>query len=352
MDIREDRQRQASNSFVGDEWSLIKAAPRFGKIKVTLDILNRLKPRKVLIVYPRVDIETGWSADIKKWNYTGDVSYSTFRSLEKVIKEDWDFVVIDEIHEASQAQLKVIKQIKVSNLLALSGTVTNTTERQIYNLTGIMPCYEYTIEQAVEEGILCDYQITIHKVPLDDKIYTKGKTEKRKMEELSYVYKQLKASKKDTFHIYLKQIQLIQGSHAKREKTIHLLQQWESERVLVFCGTTEMADALHKPVYHSKAKEKEIFTSFCNNTGAEKHMVTIKMAQAGITIVPISKGLVNYASGNPEDTAQKLSRFLGLEYSNLDKKADLHIVVSDTEFELSRIKTALMFFDENKIQGL
>ena len=74
------------------------------------------------------------------------------------------------------------------------------------------------------------------------------------------------------------------------------------------------------------------------------------MMQSGITILPISLGIINYMSGNPEDSAQKICRFLGIEYDNLNKKAEIHIICSNTDFEKKRIETALMFFDENKIK--
>ena len=32
-----------------------------------------------------------------------------------------------------------------------------------------------------------------------------------------------------------------------------------------------------------------------------------------------------------------------------NKKAEIHIICSNTDFEKKRIETALMFFDENKI---
>jgi superfamily II DNA or RNA helicase len=348
--MREKRQQEASDSYDGNERSIIKACPRFGKIKVTIDIWKKLGVKKVLVVYPRVDIQTGWVDDIKKWGWDGEVTFSTYRSLDKVVGV-WDMVVYDEIHECSDNQLWKMKGIKCPHVLGLSGTMTIGTEKNIANIAQIYPCYEYSIEQGVKEGILCDYIITLHKTPLDDTIKTKkmGKSEKRRFESLTHVYNELKVQKKDTFFIYIKQIQLIQESYAKLQKTKDLLGQWSEERVLVFCGTTNIADQLGCQAYHSKRKEQAVFEDFCKGKG-DNHLATIKMAQAGITIKPISRGLMNYISGSPEDTAQKVARFLGLEYSNPGKVADIHIVISDEKFEKEKVETALMFFDKNKIK--
>lgn len=349
MDIRNIRQQEAIDSYTGNYWAMIKAAPRFGKCKVTIEILRKFNMNKILICIPRVDIKESWENDMEKWGWSGDVTYTTFRSLHKV-KDKYDLVIIDEIHECSPNQLKAIKLLKAKKLLALSGTITQKTEKEIADLADIYPSYEYTIEQAVEEGILCDYTITLHKVKLDDtKPLHRGRSEKAKFFALEKAIEKAKKEEKDTFFLYLQQIQLIQGSISKMEKTKDLLMVYREQRVLGFCGTTEIADQLGAPVYHSKKREKGILEEFCKGKGSP-HLITIKMAQAGLTIVPINIGLINYTSGNPEEMAQKICRFLGFEYDNPEKKAEIHIVISDEKFETDRISTALMFFNKEKIK--
>lgn len=349
--MREKRQQQASESFHKGEKSMIIAAPRFGKIKTSIDIMRRIQPKKVLVVYPRVDIKEGWESDLEKWEYSdSDIKYTTYKSLYKELHEDWDLVILDEIHEASVNQLMVIKKLRSTSILGLSGTVTQSTANTIYLHTNITPCYEYTINDAVAEGILSDYKIYIHKVPLDVTVKKAGRSEFQRFKAYESAFRILTESKKDTFFVYLKQIQLIQASYAKEQKTRDLMEQFKEQRVLIFCGTTEVADRLGCNVYHAKARDRDTFHKFCRgDSEGGKHLATIKMAQAGVTIAPINIGLINYTSGNPQDTAQKICRFLGLEYDNPDKKAEIHIVCSTEKFETDRMSTALMFFDKSKI---
>jgi superfamily II DNA or RNA helicase len=216
-------------------------------------------------------------------------------------------------------------------------------------------CFHYSIEKAVKEGILADYQISIHLVDLDDKsAYIKTSkgmvTEKKRYNQFVWLTNKLSVEGKSTFFIDLKIISLLQNSLAKKNKTLQILKKSKNERVLIFCGTTDTADSLEIPTYHSKSKDKELFHSFCNGEG--NHLATIKMMQSGITILPISKGVINYLSGNPEDSAQKICRFLNIEYDNLSKKADIQIICSNTSFEKERLRTALMFFDQDKIEYL
>jgi superfamily II DNA or RNA helicase len=300
-----------------------------------------------------VDIFKGWEDEMKKegfiplfWENT------TFTSIGKISRIH-DFVIIDEPHEMSvNQQIKLAEKLEKYKgpILGLTGTLTNKTKNELYDNLNLDTCYTYPISQGVEEGILVDYQMFIHQVELDniDKAWgaKKNHTEKKWFDMTDFIRKDSDNPK--TKHMMnLRLINILQNSLAKRLKTMRLIHEYRRERILVFCGVTEVADGLQIPVYHSKAREKRIFEDFCSGTGM--HLATIKMMQAGITVTPINKGIINYMSGNPEDSAQKICRFLGLEYNNPDKKAEIHIVSTNEDFELSRLRTGLSFFDPAKI---
>lgn len=354
--MREKRQQEAVEAYMNsrDGRTIINACPRFGKIKVALDIVEKTGDTHILIIAPRNDIFDGWKKDIVKFGMEDlIVEYCTFTSLKKLKSPaPWGMVIIDEPHELSQQQQKFLKPIvEMFPTLGLTGTMTQKTRNELYDNLNLDVCYKYSIAQGVEEGILADYNIHIHKVPLDDKrfIYkTKSKsyTEQGYFNLYEYLRKETTGSNK--YFMDLKLIKIIQDSISKMEYTRKLISDYNDERLLVFCGTTEISDKLGIPVYHSKNKEKEIFDDFCG--GKIPHLATIKMMQAGITITPINKGILNYMSGSPEDSAQKICRFLGMEYGNPDKKAEIHIISSEEEFELNRLKSGLNFFDKEKIK--
>ena len=352
INIRDKLQAEAVYKYFNK--GIYFLAPRFGKVKTTFLLCEKNNWTNIKIYAPRKDIFDGWIKDKEKFNFKGELSFCTFTSLKKELQDNSCLIVIDEIQEASNLQLiEINRLIKNKNSVSLSGTMTNKTLDNIFYKTGMSVCHKYTIGEGVEDGILSDYNIYIHNVELDNNSRniktSKGfVSERKRYEQLTWLKEKLTKEKKPTFFIDLKIINLLQNSTAKQEKTISLLKKYKNKRILVFCGTTETADNLNMPVYHSKTKEKDIFTSFCNGEG--NHLATIKMMQSGVTILPISLGIINYMSGNPEDSAQKICRFLGIEYDNLDKKAEIHIISSDTEFEKKRLETALMFFDKNKIQ--
>lgn len=355
MNIREIRQNEATEAWFNSiQKSMINSCPRFGKIWTAINIMKKGNFNNILCSIPRNSIINSWEEDFKKWGFQPNITYTTHISAKKL--KDWkgDLFIIDEPHEASLAQLKELSKIVNNNkTLLLDGTITKKTENKLFQTLGTNICYKYTINQGVQEGILSDYQINIHTVSLDDKIkYISSKkgliSEKERFKNLIWVRNKLEEENKSYSFIDLKIISILQNSKSKEEYTKKLLNNYENQRILVFCGTTNVADNLGISSYHSKTKENQIFLDFCNGIG--NHLATIKMMQSGITILPINRGIINYTSGNPEDTAQKICRFLGIEYDNLDKKSVIDIIISDTEFEKERIKTALMFFDDDKIK--
>jgi len=358
MIIRGDRQQEAVQAYLNsDRRTILYCCPRFGKIKVALDIMKADGINHVWILAPRNDIFEGWNKDMDKFGFRPErIHMTTFTSIKKLDSryERPQLVIIDEPHEMSvNQQMQLANIIPISKdqpVLGLTGTMTNKTRRELYDSLNLDVCYTYSIAQGVEEGILTDYEIVIHEVALDDKRYdhaTKAKkyTEQGYFNLYEYLRKEAQGHNKRIME--LKMINIIQNSIAKMEATRRLISTYKYERILVFCGVTAVADQLGIPVYHSKAKEKAVFDSFCAGEG--DYLATIKMMQAGITVAPIHRGIMNYLSGSSEDGAQKICRFLGFEYGNPNKKAYLDIVSSKEPFERERLVTALQFFDENKI---
>lgn len=370
MNVRDVRQEEAANSYLNviDNRAIILAAPRMGKIRTTFKIISKLKPKSILICYPRNDIQKGWVDEGKLLNFDlSNFDYTTFASIKKIDKK-YDLIIIDECHELSAAQKENLKEVcdRIPTL-GLTGTLTRKTADSLYKHLSLPVCYNYSISKAVSEGVLSPYNIYVHKVDLDDtvkhvkpyKYYDTAYTERAYFTKLNfrsdYIKELLKVSdivesiklNKELFFINLKQINIIQNSIAKLNKTISLIEEFKDKRILVFCGTTQTTDSIGIPVYHSKAKEKKVFEDFADGKG--QFLATIKMLQAGITIKPIDMGIISYTSGSPETCAQTVCRFLGSEINYPDKEATIHIICINHEFEISRMKTALAWFSEDRI---
>ena len=356
MTIRDKRQKEFADVWLKHgKFGILNLCPRFGKIRTSILALEKIKPKNILIAYPDNKIKESWQADFHDSGFDDSiVTYTTHLSLKKYAELSFDVVIIDEIHLLSEAQIEVCKDLFDVNgqILGLTGTLSSWTERTLEEELDLHVIATYPIEKAIEEGVIVDYEIHVIRVPLDNVVLqeykTKTKTEKKQYDALSWVITKLQNSGSDTMFMRLARMRLIQSSLAKTNATKALLAKHADERVLVFCGTTKVADGLGIPSYHNKSKEKAIFEDFAEGEG--NHLAVVKIGNTGVTYKPLDKIIINYFDSNAENLAQKINRCMAMEYNTPDKKAHIYIVSSNEPVELKWLAKALEFFDKNKIK--
>jgi superfamily II DNA or RNA helicase len=363
MTLRDKRQKEFAEEWLKHKWGILNLCPRFGKIRTTINILKKLKPKSVLIAYPDNKIKDSWKADFKEMKYKdAHVTYTTHLSLKKYVEESFDLIVIDEIHLLSEAQIEAAAELianhhsfrseSFGHVLGLTGTMTNSTERTLLQELDLSVVAHYTIEQAIDEGVIVDYEIHVIKVPLDNITLNdyKGKkrTEKKQFDSYGWVIDQLERSGGNTMFLRLARMRIIQNSLSKLNATRQILDKHLDERILVFCGTTKIADSLGIASHHSKSNDKEAFTDFTEGEG--NHMAVVKIGNTGVTYKPLNRVIINYFDSNAENLAQKINRCMAMEYNTPDKKAHIYIISSNEDVELKWLKKALEFFDKSKIK--
>jgi superfamily II DNA or RNA helicase len=353
--LRDNRQQEFANIFLEHgEFGILNLCPRFGKIYTTINILEKLdEDINILIAYPDLKIKTSWEEDFNARKYKNpNITYTTHLSIKKHTGGVFDLVILDEIHLLSEAQIEAVKELKCISVLGLTGTLSSYTEKTLREELGLNVLAEYPIEQAIEEGVITDYVITVVTTPLDDvtKYNYKGKwkTEKKQFDAYGWVINKMDKEGRVTMFLRLARMRIIQNSIAKLALTKKLLNKHKDERVLVFCGVTAIADSLGIPVYHSKAGDKEVFEDFANGKG--NHLAVVKIGNTGVTYKPLNRVIINYFDSNGENLAQKINRCMAMEYNTPDKKAHIYIVCSTEEVEKKWLNKALEFFDKNKIK--
>jgi superfamily II DNA or RNA helicase len=354
MTIRDKRQKEFADVWLKEKHGILLLAPRFGKIYTSINILKQLKPKSILIAYPDNKIKDSWQSDFEDRGYDdSNVTYSTHLSLKKLVDNEYDIIIIDEIHLLSEAQIEVCQDLFSNNacILGLTGTLASDTERTLEEELDLHVIATYPIEKAIEEGVIVDYEIHVIKVPLDNLVYNdykgKQKTEKKHYDGLSWVINKLQNSGSDTMFMRLARMRLIQSSLAKTNATKRLLAKHKDERVLVFCGTTAVADSLGIPSYHNKSKEKQIFEDFAEGEG--NHLAVVKIGNTGVTFSKLNRVIINSFDSNPENLTQRIFRCMAMDYDNLEKKAYIYIVTTTEPIELTWLSRALDLFDKDKI---
>ena len=358
MTLRDKRQAEFAQKWIDSgKFGILNLCPRFGKIRTTINIFKKLKPKGILIAYPDNKIKDSWKADFEELRYNDEnVTYTTHLSLHKYKEESFDMVVLDEIHLLSEAQIEAAKELIFNNerVLGLTGTMTEWTKKTLFEELDLGVIAEYPLEQAIQEGVIVDYEINIITVPLDTIIMQdfKGKkrTEKRHFDTYGWMIDKFEKEGKATMFLRLGRMRVVQSSLAKKNATKRLLKSYPDDRILVFCGVTKIADDLGIPSHHSKSNEKEIFEDFVEGKG--NHLAVVKIGNTGVTYKPLNKVIINYFDSNAENLAQKINRCMAMEYNNPDKKANIYIISSNEPVELKWLKKALEFFDKNKIKYL
>lgn len=356
MTIRDIRQREFADVWLKNgKHGILLLAPRFGKCRTSIYALEKINPKSVLIAYPDNKIRDAWQSDFEDRGYDDShVTYTTHLSLKKYADKKFDVVIIDEIHLLSDAQIEVCKELFEINeqILGLTGTLSSDTERTLEEELDLHVIATYPIEKAIEEGVIVDYEIKVIRVPLDNKVMreykSKKKTEKKQFDSLSFIIDKIQHQGGETMFLRLARMRIIQSSLAKTNATKQLLARYKDERVLVFCGTTAVADSLGIPSHHSKNGGKEEFTQFAEGEG--NHMAVVKIGNTGVTYKPLDKVIINYFDSNAENLAQKINRCMAMEYDTPDKKAHIYIISSNEPVEQKWLNKALEFFDKSKIK--
>ena len=354
--IRDIRQLEFAQMWLdSDRRKILNLCPRFGKIRTSIHALERIKPKSILICYPDKKIEESWKEDFEELDFDDSiVTYTTHLSIKKHVGKSFDVVIIDEIHLLSEAQIEACQKLFETNnvVLGLTGTLSSWSEKTLEEELDLHVLATYPIEKAIEEGVIVDYEINVIKVPLDNSVLQdykgKKKTEKKHYDGLSWVINKMQSSGGDTMFLRLARMRVIQSSLAKLNATKALLKNHKNERVLVFCGTTKIADRLGIPSYHSKSTKKEVFENFTEGEG--NHLAVVKIGNTGVTYKPLNKIIINYFDSNGENLAQKINRCMAMEYDNPDKKAQIYIITTDEIVELKWLSKALEFFDKDKIK--
>ena len=353
-ELQEEFIERGLKFFKTNKAGYLDLAMRFGKCRTTLEILKRKYKGKhtVLIAYPDNKLKQTWMDEMDLWGYDNkDVEFVNFSSLKKYEDHMVNFFIIDEFHSCSENERTFAKSIMDASrhTLCLSGTISDDT-RFDWELPEIG---SYSTTDGIRDGILADYQITVHKVELDNTVMVadkkgKEKTEMKRYSDYTYVIEKLKREGANFMHLALTRNRLSQSSIGKMNHLKKLLKKLEDKRVIIFTGLANVADSIGVPSYHSKSKDDSAYTSF--QEGKHNHLALAAMGKMGVTYKDLDSVILLNFTYNAEESSQILNRAIKLDYNG--KVADLHILCLNVLPELKKIKESLSLLDQSKINYL
>jgi superfamily II DNA or RNA helicase len=341
------------NSFTG----IICIAPRVGKSKIICDAIKPMKTKKFLITAPYNTILESWKKEFEKWRMNPkNITLINQRSLSKEDLSKYDVIICDEVHTLSDAQMLLLKDFK-GRLLGASGSISKETEKTLKLELGLQKIFEFTIEQAIEMGIVADYEIILVPVTLDatNKYIEAGSKDAKFLttEYANYQYhttqfekfKKMAWNNKKFEFVKMaeasRRAELIYKSRTKIERVKKLIK--DQERCLIFTARTEVADEFATG-YHSKANPN-ILTQFMD--GELNKLAVCEMTNMGVTFPNLKTGIFHQMRSGEESAIQKVMRMCNVEE---DEKATLYIVYYANTVDEEWTKKALIGLNPDKIK--
>jgi len=360
MTKKDQVQRTIIDQIVtADFRGIVLSSVRSGKTRILLKSMMEhcSKDRaKVLVLYPNIDVKTSWTDELKKIDFPYPINFCTFRSMEKILYDEWDYIVLDEAHlipEENKLPMAGVLCKNNKHIIFASGTYNNSTLADIMIHSQLSLIVNYTTEQAIEDGLVLDFDVYIHQYGLNRIIQRKitvGKaswwsTDERECDRLTYKFNKAKGEKSKMMAA-LTRMRFINSN----ESLITSIKQWISdnpdERFIMFTDNEDFGKRFNLPMYNSKSENDELLKQFQNEE--INQLVLIKKGSAGVTYPNLRNILITSINSNGETLEQMLGRALLTD----TERANIHVFVSDRDFQLRWLDSALLNIKEERIFGL
>lgn len=315
--------------------------------KVNMDKL------KVLVVAPKLSIFDSWRSDAEKFGISLDnIDFTTYLSLNKHNPHQYNLVVLDECHSLLYSHHTFLA-VYQGPVLGLSGTPPRYAKSEkgemVQQYCPIL--YKYITDDAVDDSILNDYRIIVHKMPIstDNTLVVKMKNGAfYTSEKKSYDYwtkRILEAqSKKQEQIASVMRMRTMMDFRTKEKYTKHLLSEIE-DKCIVFCNTQDQADRICINSYHSNNDDSEDNLQQFKD-GNISELSCVMQLNEGINIPNLKAGIIMHAYGNERKSNQRIGRLLRL---NPDETAIVHILCYKDTVDDRWVNEALKDLDPKKI---
>ena len=352
---REEIQEEALKATEGRRKCSVVLGTGVGKTLVGLLHIekNTSELHNVLVVAPKKSIFQSWSDDAVKFgkqDLLKRITFSTYIGLPKRDPNEYDYIYLDECHSLLDSH-RVFLDVYKGGILGLTGTPPKhkSSEKGIMVSQFCPVVYTFKADDAIDNGIINDYQIIVHELKLDE-----AKNYQVNMKTKSFV-----TSEKQNYNYWGSRIDMGQGppqmlrvmrmkammEYPSKEKYTKQLMQSINTKCIVFANTQDQADRLCRFSYHSgNSNSEENLISF--KDGKITKLSCVLQLNEGINIPELRQGIIMHAYGNERKASQRIGRLLRL---NPQDKAIVHILCYTGTVDERWVKEALEGFDQSKI---
>jgi superfamily II DNA or RNA helicase len=358
-------QKQALDALVESKRVILQWATGVGKGYTSVRAIERLAPKRTLIVVAESAHKDNWRKEFEKAGLEELIKFITiecYASLKNYKDTSWDLIIFDEAHHlGSDIRLDILSSLKSKRVLVLSATLNDYNILDMLHRTfGKFVFSEVTMQMAISNNLLPQPKIFVKPLYLD---YTKkdqviieewGRKEKRVIMECDWEdrwsimkYKKTKYPnvtlriRCSAYHKYkylcdqidywqkryfatrseaLKNKWLQLGSvrkaflgNLKTKEAQTLLNSLSDKKYICFCSSIEQAELLggSNAIHSKKTNSKEIIDSF--NNGETNKLFAVGMLQEGQNLNGIEVGIIIQLDGNERAFIQKFGRSMRAE---------------------------------------
>lgn len=337
---------------------MMEVATGAGKTKIAIDLVNHLcetifrdKETKMLLLVAKTVHKQTWKDEFIKW---GGIKVSTvvtecYESLRKHAGEEFDFILMDEVHHIkSEVRLELLQTLKYKYMIGLSATIPNGLKKYLkwkYK-SEIVSC---DIIEAIEDDILPEPEIVLWPLSLETtrktetliinpKIktpvvevdykdrwkYKKRKdiraivhcTQMQKMQELNSqiewmknLYMRTRSKQKEQSWLYLCGKRLEFLADCKLQIVKLLLRKLKNSRTITFCKTIKQSETLGLNCIHSQNKKAtDIYDKF--NKKKIHHITAVNILNENANLVDCKYAIFANLSSSEIVQVQRTGRSL------------------------------------------
>lgn len=359
MNKREQIQKDALTVALNNKRCGLGISMGVGKTLIGLNYIHSLtgvntRKLRVLVVAPKLSIFDSWKDDASKFNINIEgVDFTTYLSLNKHNPQDYDVLVLDECHSLLDSHLNFLGMFN-GNILGLTGTPPRYADsakgKMVSQFCPIK--FKYITDDAVDDDILNDYRIIVHKMSLSN-----SNNLPVKLKDKEFYTSEVKNYAYWTGRVYdangpkqrqitsVMRMRALMDFKTKETYAKHLLQDIE-EKCIVFCNTQDQADRVCLHSVHSKNPQAEENLESFKQGNIDKLSCVLQLNE-GINIPELRAGIIMHAYGNERKSSQRIGRLLRL---NPTETAMVHILCYKNTIDETWVTEALKDLDSNKIK--
>lgn len=317
--------------------------------------------KSFLVAAPTQAILDSWPLEARKFGLAhllDQIEFTTYRSLSKTLSRGrYHKLYLDECHALKDSHEPSLKAhvTQQNSVLGLTGTPPAQADSEKGRLvaTYCPMLIDYTTDEAVLAGLLNDYRLVVHRLPLssvrDYVVAFQSGSQFTTSERESYQYWSTRLANADQDKLSVESLRLLRMQALMHYPTkgrymAHLASQF-TEKVLLFTCNQQQAQEQATHTYHSKNKDSQVNLARFN-TGEIQRLACVAQLSEGVNIPNLRVGIIWHAFGNERKAAQRIGRLLRL---NPEETATVHLLMYQDTVDEQWVTQALAAFDPAKI---